>query len=277
MRNMGYPGPDDLGDRMKMLESIHAGEKFMPLLPVIVRIDGRSFHTFTVGLERPFDVGFVNLMRAVTRHLVEQTNARIGYCQSDEITLVLYSDSYASEIFFNGRIQKLVSVIASMATTAFVLQGPLFIRRHDEEWARVSFDCRAYTVPTLWEAANAVLWREQDAAKNSVQMLARAHFSHKELHGKKQSDMQEMLFQKGYNWNDLAAPLKRGSFYQRRTVNRPFAPEEIDRLPPKHDARQNPNLSVERSDVVLLTLPKFSSVTNRVDVIFHEADPIIPP
>lgn len=110
---------DVFGDRMKKYEQIEAGRIFLPNLPILVRIDGKGFSKYTKKLNKPYDIRFSDIMINVTKFLVKQTNACIGYTQSDEITLVLYAKELNQEIFFAGKIQKMVSVISSMATAKF--------------------------------------------------------------------------------------------------------------------------------------------------------------
>ena len=136
-----------------------------------------------------------------------------------------------------------------------------------------TFDARVWSVPNRTEGANVFVWREWDATKNSVSMAAQEHYSHNELHGKHGGDMQEMLFQKGINWNDYPACFKRGTYMQRRKVSRPFTTDELERLSPKHEARANPNLMVERSEVAELDLPPITTIENREAVIFDGAQP----
>lgn len=268
---------DDFGDRMKFLEQAEAGRQLMPLLPIIVRLDGKSFHSWTKGMKRPYDERMSNLMMDVTRKLVDKTDAKIGYTQSDEISLVLYSDDYKSQVFFDGKIQKLVSVIASMTTAIFndsvhfhFPNPPCF---NSGKMPLAFFDCRVWAVPNKWEASNSILWREQDASKNSISMAARSFFSHKQLHEKSGPEMQEMMFQEhGVNWNDYPTFFKRGVFYQRRKVLRPFTQEELEKIPEKF--RPNPDDKIERSEIRRLEMPKFSTVINRNEVVFDGADPI---
>lgn len=82
-KSMSY---DDLGDRMKMYEGQEAGRHFIPHLPIIARMDGRAFHTFARDLEKPYDSRMMESMCSVTTALVHETNAIVGYTQSDEIT-----------------------------------------------------------------------------------------------------------------------------------------------------------------------------------------------
>jgi tRNA(His) 5'-end guanylyltransferase len=211
-------------------------------------------------------------MVAVTKYLVEETQARMGYTQSDEISLVWYSDNFDSQVFFDGKVAKMLSVLASMTTLAFNRMLPTYIPEHTHKTPL--FDCRVFQVPTLEEAANCFLWRERDATKNSISAAGQANFSHKALQKLNGSQIQEKLFQeKGVNWNDYPAFFKRGTFVQKRRVVRPFTTVEIAKLPAKHAARANPDLTVERWEIQVLDMPSFGSVTNRVAVLFEGAAP----
>lgn len=262
---------DDFGDRMKEFEQMEAGRKALPLLPIIIRLDGKGFSRWTKGLERPFDEKLSRLMIEVTEQLVDHFNACVGYTQSDEISLVLYSDDYKKENYFNGKIQKLVSVSASVATAYFnTYASRIFAGK-----PLAFFDSRVWTVPNKMEAANAILWREQDATKNSVSMAAREYYSHKELHKQGRADMMDMLMEKGVNWNNYPAFFKRGTFVQRVKKFSKFTPDEIERLPAQHAARNNPDLQIERQVIEPVSMPPFGKVTNRVEVIFDGALPIV--
>jgi tRNA(His) 5'-end guanylyltransferase len=258
-----------LGDRCKSYE---INDRFMPMLPIIARLDGKAFHTFCRKLEKPYDKRLTDLMVATTKFLVEETQACMGYTQSDEISLVWYSDSPDSQVFFDGRIQKMVSILAAMTTLEFNRLLPTVIPENAK--FRPMFDCRVFQVPTLEEAANCFLWRERDATKNSISSAGQANFSHKQLQKLNGSQIQELLFsQKGINWNDYPEFFKRGTFVQKRRVTRPFSVEEISKLPLKHEARSNPCLMVERWETQILSMPPFSTVTNRVAVLFEGASP----
>lgn len=260
---------DMMGDRMKLYEQAEAGRKLLPLAPVCARLDGRGFSKFTKGLTRPFDVGMVKAMVLTTMYLVEETNARIGYTQSDEISLVFYTDTFDSEIFFNGKVQKMVSVLSSMATAKFNSLLPEHLP--SKVGLLPVFDCRVWSVPTLTEAANTLLWREKDATKNSISMAAQHYYSHKELDGRSSSDKQEMLFQKGVNWNDYPDFFKRGTFIQRRKRLVTLTDEELSRIPEKH--RPPVGKQVERTHVIELPMPPFGKVTNRTGVVFNGEEP----
>lgn len=262
---------DALGDRMKGYEGAEE-KRMMPLLPTFARVDGKCFSAFTKGLKRPFDDGMANAMLNTTIYLARETNACMAYTQSDEITLCWLSKDSKSQIWFDGRHSKMVSVIASMATLQFYCQIQFFLG--EDFWKKMPvFDARVWQVPSRVEGANTFLWREMDATKNSISMAAHRHYSPKQLLGKNGKQKQEMLFQKGINWNDYPTFFKRGVFVQRRTKLTPFATEEIEKLPPKHEARANPDLIVERQEWVAIEMPPFRTVKNREDVIFEGAQP----
>lgn len=192
-----------LGDRMKRYERVtdHA----LPIkTPVIIRVDGKAFHTFTRGCEKPWDARLVNAMCAAASALCEGIDgARFAYLQSDEIS-VLVADwsSLQSQPWLGYRLQKLCSVASSIATAEFNASMPMV--------KLALFDARAFSVPHH-EVVNYFIWRQQDATRNSISGLAQSHFSHRQLHGKNTKAMQEMLHaERGINWNDLPAWQKRG-------------------------------------------------------------------
>lgn len=263
---------DALGDRMKSYEASE-DRRFMPLLPVIARLDGKGFHNFCRGLRRPYDERLSSLMLATTTHLVRETGALTGYTQSDEISLLFYSDDPKSQIYFDGRVQKMVSVLAASATACFNALLAEYIPEKAEVTAL--FDCRVWAVPTRDEAANVFLWRELDATKNSISMAASDLFSHKSLMGVNSSQKLDMLMGAGVNWNDYPAFFKRGAFVQRRKTVRAFTATEIEKLPLKHEARTNPDLKIERSEVARIDMPPFARVSNRVAVLFDGAEPAL--
>ncbi len=262
---------DPFGDRMKVYEQAEAGRRALPLLPLLVRLDGRSFSKWTRGLDRPFDAGLSRAMVETTKFLVEESKALLGYTQSDEMTLLLHADRYDSEVFFDGKLQKLVSVLASLAAAKFNALVPTLVPK--KTGALAAFDCRAWTVPNEDEAANAFLWREADATKNSVAMAAQSLFSHRELDRKSLSDMQEMLFRRGVNWNDYPDAFKRGTFVRRRTFERELEPEVLAKVP--EAKRPPPGTKVKRSEVVEVPMPPFRRVTNRVGFVFRDEAPVL--
>jgi len=264
---------DNFGDRMKMYEKAESGRRFMPLLPVYARLDGRSFSRFTKGFNRPYDKRMSEAMIDTTKYLVEETNALIGYSQSDEISLVWYSDSIDSQIFFDGKIQKMVSVLAALASVEFNRRCQMTMLKTAADRSMPVFDSRVFQLPNKMEATNAFLWREQDATKNAISMAARTMFSHKELMNKSGNEMQEMMWQEhGVNFNDYPVFFKRGTFVRRELDWVELTDETYFNIPEEHrpDGRV-----VQRHCMKELDMPKFSTVTNRVEVIFDSADPIV--
>lgn len=267
-------GKDEFGDRMKEYEMMEAGRKFLPMLPVIARLDGKNFSKWTQGLERPYDKRMSEIMVEVTKTLVDKTHATIGYTQSDEVSLVYYSDDYKSQIYFDGRIMKMTSVLASIASVEFNVWARIKLPDHVDFRPHGYFDCRVWQVPNIIECSNAILWREQDATKNSVSMAARHYYSHKQLLDLGRADMMDLLMEKGVNWNFYPSFFKRGTYVQRKKIIRKFTAEELNNLPEKHEARLNPDLMVERSEVGVVDMPPLSKVTNRVGVILFGEDPV---
>lgn len=204
---------DNLGDRIKNYERLETDQFLMPMLPTIVRLDGRSFSKFTKSFD-PFDISMSESMEETTKYLVKQSNALLGYTQSDEITLILYSENTRSQVLFNGKKHKLLSNMASMASVKFYYE---LSKRTGNDYADnlPSFDCRLYQVPTKMEAWNSVLWRVQDCIKNSVAMLSQQFFSHKQLQGKNQNEQLAMLFHHGVRWSDLPKRFKEGIFVRK--------------------------------------------------------------
>jgi tRNA(His) guanylyltransferase len=261
---------DDLGDRMKEYERRETDRRFLPFVPLVARMDGRNFSKFTRDLVRPYDVRLSEAMVEATTRLVEETNALIGYTQSDEISLVWLTEDIGEEMMFNAKVQKLASVLAAKTTALFIcelLKGDLAYKVEQAP----HFDARVFQVPNKGEATNALLWRERDAAKNAVSMAARHYYSHSELQGKKSSEMQEMLFQKGVNFNDYPAFFKRGTFVQGRVRTEPMDEAMLAKIPEKHRPEDG---MVTRRIIERIAMPIFSHVSNRVEVVFDRADPV---
>ena len=223
-----------IGDRMKNNYENITRYYLTRRMPVIIRVDGRSFHTFTKGFKKPFDDVLVKTMQDTMKYLCENIQGCVlGYTQSDEISLVLtdYAE-LTTDAWFGNNLQKMCSVSASMATLAFnkaftrniSKQSKRFYTEYLEEKDAsyietleiamnkgAMFDSRVFTIPKE-EVCNALIWRQQDATRNSIQSVGQANFSQKELHGKSCNDIQDMLMlQKDINWNDYSTTLKRGS------------------------------------------------------------------
>lgn len=220
---MGKVKNDSLGSRMKAYESI--SRNFLTRrVPVIIRIDGKAFHTFTRGLQKPFDTRIMDAMRGTMKFLCQNIQGCVfGYTQSDEITLVLTDyETIATDAWFGYNVQKMCSIAASMATLEF---NRLF-REYDElpeKFDSAMFDARAFSVPKE-EVCNCLIWRQQDATRNSIEACGQASFTYKELHGKNCNEIQEMLWsQRGINWNNIPTDCKRGSccYHTTKTTTMP--------------------------------------------------------
>lgn len=266
---------DALGDRMKDYEMRETGRRFLPMLPVYARIDGRGFSKFTRGMNRPFDYRMSAAMIETVRTLVERTHARIGFTQSDEISLVWQADGYEQGIFFDGKVQKMVSVLAGLATAAFTRA---VLDSQDEEFRAYAerlphFDCRVYQLPTRTEAANAFVWRVKDATRNAVSMVAQHHFSHKQLQNKSTTDMLAMLAAKDVHVEtDFPEFFRHGTFVRRVTEVRSLSEAELARIP--ENKRPAPGHTFERSAVKAIPMPLFVLVKNREEVLFDGAEAV---
>lgn len=250
----------------KWLEKNFSPEIMIPTLPVIIRLDGNNFHNWTKGLKRPFDENLTQLMIDTTKRLVEETNAIVGYTQSDEITLILYSADRDSLIYHNGKKQKILSKLTGVCVNYFNERRKELLPEHNK---LANFDCRIYQTPTLHDACLQLLWRENDATKNSIFSLANSLYSSKELHGLNGNQQQDKMMEKEVNWNDLPARLKRGSYIKRIKTSKAFTQDELALLPPKHKAHSDLNLVIERHVIEEVEYPIFNTIKNKVEVIFY--------
>lgn len=226
------PVHDELGLRMKEYYEGVPKTKLMRRTPVAIRIDGKAFHTFTRGFNKPFDILLMRCMQETMQYLCENIQGCVlGYTQSDEITLILVDyKKLNSSAWFDYEVQKMCSIAASMATLAFNRSFALKYAEYKEQMEKedrqenklaavyekevqkgAMFDARCFNIPKE-EVTNLLYWRQLDAARNSVQMVGQAYFGQKELHGKSCSMIQEMLFrEKNINWNDYPTECKRGT------------------------------------------------------------------
>lgn len=210
---------DPLGTRMKTQYEFRA-RQFLPRRTyTILRLDGKAFHTYTRGLDKPFDQAFMNDMAYTAQRLCEQVQGAVmAYTQSDEISLLMTDfATNQTEAWFDGNVQKIVSVAASIATAEF---GRLRQDADDKRSLAFTpmplFDCRIFTIPDRVEVENYFIWRQQDATRNSISMAAQASFSHKSLMGLSANQMQEKLFtEAGINWNDYPWSFRRGTLVWR--------------------------------------------------------------
>lgn len=215
---------DDLGIRMKENYEKRSRTSLIRRIPVAIRIDGKAFHTFTRGFDKPFDEVLGNAMVKTMKYLCENIQGCVlGYTQSDEITLILIDyKKLTSDAWFDYEVQKMCSIAASMATMAF---NKYFDQEYLDRLAETGkcnlahdlsrkkgamFDARCFNIPKE-EVCNLIYWRQLDATRNSIQMVGQANFSHKELQGLSCNKIQDkLLIEKDVNWNNFESRWKRG-------------------------------------------------------------------
>lgn len=206
---------DKLASRMKSQYEMRTKTYLPRRTYTIVRLDGKSFHTFTKGMDRPFDLDFMDAMNETTKFLCQEIQGvSFGYTQSDEISLLLTDFAKeGTDAWFDGQVQKIVSVSASMATAQF--NATINYDKPDGERKMAFFDSRVFTIPDPTEVENYFIWRQKDAVRNSLQMHAQSLYSHKELNGKSQAEQHEMIHKAGENWDKLPDGFKRGRTYKK--------------------------------------------------------------
>lgn len=194
---------DKLGDRMKSFYEDRTRYFLQRRAYTIIRLDGKAFHTYTKGLQRPFDNLLMSDMDATAAFVCKEIQgSKMAFVQSDEISVLLTDfDDLQTDAWFDGNIQKMASVSASYATAKFNALRPGKL---------AFFDARVFQIPSREEVFNYFIWRQQDTVRNSVQSVAQSLYSQKELHGKNQNDLQELIFQRGINWNNYEPKYKRG-------------------------------------------------------------------
>lgn len=192
-----------LGDRMKKQYEDRSRIYLQRRTYTIIRIDGKAFHNYTIGLERPFDAKFCRDMDKTAEFLCRNIQgAQFAYVQSDEISILLTDfESISTEAWFDANLQKICSVSSSLATAFFNTCRPGKL---------AMFDSRVFQIADRTEVENYFIWRQKDAVTNSIQSLAQSLYSASELNGKNCNQLQEMCFQKGANWNDIDSGYKRG-------------------------------------------------------------------
>jgi tRNA(His) 5'-end guanylyltransferase len=237
---------DALGERMKENYENRTRIYLPRRTYTLLRIDGKAFHTYTKGFKRPFDEGFVNDMNQTAIYLCKNIQgAKFAFVASDEISILVTDfETPTTDMWFDGNIQKITSISASIATAKFnqlrflrvMDMGTIessyletFILDSITNMKLAEFDSRVWTIPSRTEVVNYFIWRQQDTVRNSISSCAQSLYSHKELNGKSQDDMQEMCFQKGLDWNAIDPKLKRGRFIMKKevTIETPVIGEEF--------------------------------------------------
>lgn len=200
----------EIGTRMKEQYEVRSQTYLPRRTYVIIRVDGKAFHTYTRNCQRPFDPALAQIMDETAVFMCSQIQgAKLGFVQSDEISILLTDfDEINTDMWFDGGVQKIVSVSASLATAGFEKARPRWSGTLEPG---ALFDSRVFIIPDRIEVANYFVWRQQDASRNSVQMLAQSHYTQPELHGKNSADLHDMIHAKGGNWNYEPVRFKRGA------------------------------------------------------------------
>ena len=257
---------------MKSYEMVHTQISLVPGIPVYVRIDGRAFHTFTRGLQKPFDPDFAWTMKETTKHLHDKTNAFISYVQSDEISLCYLEPS---KMPFETRLFKLESVLAGMASAAFCVYGSKTKLKNRIEKMIPHFDCRVCQMP-LEEIPNMLLFRERDCLKNAITLVALEHFSNKQIHKKNGDEKITMLKSIGIDFNrDIDEDFRYGAWFRRVVFQKELDAETLAKIPEKQRVLdENGKMFVTRSEVRQLKFGMpLSKMANRLAVVLGDEQP----
>jgi tRNA(His) guanylyltransferase len=260
----------DLAERIKAYESEETRRVIPSGNPIIIRVDGHGFSKFTKKLNKPFDKNFLYAMEEMTKEIVGNTTACIGYTQSDEATFILRNDNNLNT-FFGARVMKLTGIFAGLATGAFYKHAIKFWPELCEKQTP-TFDAKVFGVPSLIEAYNSVLSRELDATKNAISMLASHYFSHKSLLKKNgEEKIQRLIDEVGIDFNQLPDRIKRGVFVRNMPKEVYLTKEQLQKIPEKN----RPVGSVMRHEVVLLQTPPLLNIENKEGFIFNGESPVI--
>lgn len=260
----------ELADRIKSYESVETTRRVPSGSPIVIRVDGNGFSKFTKKMAKPFDGNFLKAMEAMTKYVVSETGAIIGYTQSDEATFILSNENNENTLF-GGRIPKLASIFASKATAGFLIEAQKYWPELCQQKLPI-FDARVFGVPSPMEAYNAILSRELDATKNAISMLASYHFSHKSLLRKTGEEKKERLLKEaGVSFDELPDRIKRGVFVRNMPRMIFLSNEELRQIPEKF----RPENPVMRNCVVTIDVPPMLNIENKEGFIFNHEDPVV--
>ena len=248
-----------MGTRMKEYEREYE-QTFKTGSPVLARIDGRCFSKFTKFCSKPFSQNLHDNFVETVRALMRETGADIGYTQSDEITLMWLNDRPDGQLWFGGKVQKMVSSLSAFTTAKFnELVKP-------QKFAM--FDARVWQIEDHTEVMNSVLWRVIDCDKNAVSALAHHIFSHNELQGKHKDQMLDMLNERQSIDQNSAMireflelkPFRQGTFISKAVHFSHLSEQEREELPEKHNVHKFPDLMIKRAHYVKQNIP-FATMT----------------
>lgn len=251
---------DLFGDRMKAYENKFTSASVSIGQILCVRIDGKGFSKFTKGFKKPFDDRLSDAMISTMKSLVKETHAGIGYTSSDEITLIYTPGEKASEYMFGGKVSKINSILASMTTGYFNHYLALPREYNEPTGSNAFFDCRAWAVPDLAEASNVLLWRVQDARKNSISSLFRWTAGHSKMHGLSGEEMKALLKSDYFtDWDGLPNKYKYGTYVKPVTVETYLTQAELMKIP--EHKRPDAKVLVKRTKIQELDIGFFGDYT----------------
>jgi tRNA(His) 5'-end guanylyltransferase len=233
---------DSLGDRIKENYENRTRYSLARRTYTIIRIDGKAFHTYTKGLTKPFDEGLTEDLDLTAAYLCKNiSGSKFAFVQSDEISILLTDfETEKTQAWFDNNLQKMASVSASLATAKFnelrykrnlkITENLSYPDDYFLNWKSqklATFDSRVFQIPQKTEVENYFIWRQQDTTRNSISSVAQSLYNQKQLHGKNSDEQQELIFQKGINWNDCPAKYKRGRMIIKEQFNTPGDGDKI--------------------------------------------------
>ena len=251
---------DELGDQVKALEGIETERKAQKNQILLARLDGRSFHNVTKHFDKPFDKSFIEVMTVCAEELVQDFGANCAYVQSDEISLMWELPSPLSEFPFGGKFHKINSVAASSCSNVFNLQ---YMGRIEKP---VMFDCRSWAVPGIPDAIKVFRWRQMDAKKNAINMVAHHLLGHKRVLGVNEEARLELIKKSGYDWDGAPGNFKFGTFIKPIKVSKVLTMLEMEKIPEKH----RPTGPVVRTEIKRINTDITGSITEAASVIFFK-------
>lgn len=267
---------DPLGDKVKALEAVANVQCFKPNSFLLARVDGRAFHTFTRGMKKPVDEWLLDSMIDATISVTADFKTRLAFVQSDEATFCWHYDVASQESLpFNGRTQKLCSLIAGVFSASFI---NALIKRDSERYLALTrfpaFDCRIWEVASAAEQADAFAWREKDAVKNAISSAACTIATTSELACLKQRERLALLKQRGFDWDALPQAYRKGAYIRRQSRLMEFSTETLAKIPPHK--RPPAGIQILRHEVAIdVKLQSIEQVYNISEVLTYGAEPLI--
>jgi tRNA(His) 5'-end guanylyltransferase len=256
---------DIIGDKIKKYEKVITSIKLDDTKPIIIRLDGNNFSTFTKNLTKPFDKNFSLLMEEISKFALLETGADFSYSQSDELTLIYFprkskqtffnklisffnktkKNENKSQFYHDGKLYKILSKLASKVSVRFNSLLPKYLP--NKVGTEPIFDCRIFNVPNNDLVFGTIKWRFRDARRNSILNASYWTLGHNQIANKNTGEMLSLLLDNGIDWETYPVEFKYGTFFKRELVKNKLTEEELKTLPLKHNARKNPEMEFERT------------------------------